>query len=206
MEEVVVRLGIVGVALRHPPEVEPGVEPVAGVEESALRLCQLEDSDDATGRKHPGKLSEALLQGGEVADAKGAGDRIDSLVRQVNVQRIADTKSDPISETGSLHLTHTDSHHLPREIHAGDLRLGTGARKRYRHVTRAGRHVEDLPRVGTGNSLHQHAAPVAIEAERVELIQQVVLRRNLVKHLPDLGGEGGTLPPRLTCHADGSSR
>ena len=135
------------------------------MEDSPLRLCQLQHSNGAAGREHPGKLSEALLQGGEVADAKGAGDRIDSLVRQVYVQRIADTKYDPICQPGSLHLTHTDSHHLPGEIHAGDLSLGTGVRQRYRHVTRAGRHVEDLSRVCAGDSLHQHTTPVAIEAE-----------------------------------------
>ena len=135
------------------------------MEESALRLCQLEHSYDAAGREHPGKLSEAMLQRREVADAKSAGDRIDSLVRQVNVQRIADTKSDPICQPGSLHLTHTDSHHLPREIHAGDLSLRTGTRQRYRHVAGAGRHVEDLPRVCAGDSLHQHPTPVAIKAE-----------------------------------------
>ena len=176
------------------------------MEESALRLSQLEYSDDTTGTQHAGKLPVPLLYGGEVADAKGARDRIDSLVRQVYVERITDPKSDPISEAGSLHLAYSDSHHLSREIHTGDLRFGAGTRQRNRHVTCAGRHIEDLPRATAGDRLHQHMAPVAVEAERVELIQQVVLRRNVVKHLPHLGGESGTLASRLTCHAAGSSR
>ena len=84
------------------------------------------------------------------------------------------------------HLAARHVEHPLRKIHAQHLHAADAARHLDRQIARAGRYVKYPVRTAAAHDAHHTAAPDAVDAHRERMVQQVVLRRDVVEHLADL--------------------
>ena len=81
-----------------------------------------------------------------------------------------------------------DIEHCPREVQADDLRSSARTGERQRQIARARANVQHHARLCRQGLLNGPPPPAVVHPEADQEIEQVVARRDRVKHRPHPGG------------------
>ena len=163
-----------------------GIEFVEGAEQRVRGSRKLQDDDPPAGAQHPGQFAQPGIQIAEIAHAEGDGGHVDRRRRHIEVLGIAAVQHDAAVQTAGLDLAAGHVEHALREVDTQDVGLPDAAGHGDGQVTRSGAHVEDAAGFRTAHDLHDMTAPETVDAHRERMVEQVVLRRDVVEHLADL--------------------
>ena len=133
--------------------------------------------------QHSAHLGETLVEVLEVAYAKGGSDGIEGLVFIAQVQTVLLLETDHLVQSHALHLLPSYLHHALGDVSTHELFGMEHLSGENGEVARAGSDVEHLLGSVGEEALDGFLAPALVDVPRETMVEGVVGRGDVVKHL-----------------------
>ena len=162
------------------------VETVNGPEYSAARHAELEHeqfSSRSEGGKQPCQTAGNIL---EITHAESHRRRIERFAAVSGRLGVALHELYTLRQRLPFHFRPSYGQHPFRQIDADDSRPGAGLGQHDRQIGRAGGHVQHRAGMLRPDRPHDPAAPAPVDAQRKQVIQQIVATGYPVEHRPHL--------------------
>ena len=153
----------------------PEIEIIESPKNDVLRSGELEDDHTATGFEHTGHFGEATVEIGEIADTEGDSQGIKTVAGERELLRVGLSETHTVSEPSRIDFLLSDFDHFRRYITADDLAV-EGLAGTYGHVGRACGDIEHFRELAVGDEVDAPAPPTLVDAEREEMVEEIIAR------------------------------
>lgn len=188
-DEVAVGLGIAGDEAAHFRNEFEGEGIIDCIEAGDVHGGKFETEETSAALEHAIGFRQCEVHAGDIADAEGDGIGVEGLVGQGQALGIGLDVFDSVLEGGRGAVA-ADGEHFAVNVEYG----GAGAGARSLHdaegdVAGAARNVEEVKRTVLAGPERgdEGVFPDAVQADRHEIVHQVVARGDLVEHVVDEG-------------------
>ena len=147
-----------------------------------MQVVEFQHVKPSAGLQGPVQAGHSARQVFEVADAERYGGGVEPSFAVSGRLGVSLRQPDAAGESFPFHLFAADGQHPFGEVDAGDLRCGTRFGQHDGQVARAGRHIQDFGGPVQAHHSHHPAAPSPVDAERQQVVQQVVPAGDPVEH------------------------